>query len=1197
MSSTIHSAPGEREDPRDEALRDDAPWTRSALALKLLEQAEVCALAGLDVKGRISLWTPGAERLTGHAKADLLGEPLSALYLPEERELLARDLHEAAQEGRLELEGWRVRRDGTRFRAAQVLTALHDAEGVLAGFACSLRPAEPRGELELLRHLGELILTSVDEGVYGLDIEGRTTFVNPAAARMLGWKPEELIGRPQHAVMHHSYPDGRPMPEAECRTYAAFRDGRTYHVTDEVFWRRDGSSFPVDYRSSPVREGERIIGAVITFTDITERLRARERERQLVREQAARLQAEAVERRVHGMLESISDAFVALDRAWRFTYVNRRAEELSHHSREQMLGRTPLEVFPGFTGSRSEQGFRKAFTEQRAVHFEEHNPPRDTWVEMHVYPSEEGLAVYFRDITERKRTEAWLRLFESIVVNAYDGVVILEPEPAEGRRTRRILYTNEAFSRMTGYGKEELRESEAFLLVGPETDGPTLERMREAMRRQERFREELLTYRKDGSTFWTEGTLVPVKDEEGVLRHWVVVAREVTERKRTEEAALRLAREEAARTEAEAAHARIEAILESITDAFFALDRERRFTFVNRRAAEVLQRPREQLLGQPLEAMLPQDARDGLARGVHRVLEGHGASDCEMYLTPLAAWFECHVSPSGEGVSVYLREVTARKQAEEARRRLSSIIEATPDFVGSTDPQGRGLYLNRAGRRMLGLAEDQDASAWSIASAHPAWAARRLLAEGVPTALREGVWMGESVMRSPDGREFPVSQVLLAHYEADGTLEMLSTIVRDISDRKRAEESQQFLSESGRVLVAALEYEATLRSLARLVVPRLADYCVVCMLEDGEVQRLAIAHRDPAQEPLLLVLGRMRSRPHTLVGMQSVLLTGEPELVPAVTDAWLRASAEDEEHFTTHRALAPRSLMIVPLVARGRTLGAVTFAFTAASGRRYGPADLTLAEGLASRAALTLDNARLYKESQQATHARDEVLAVVSHDLRNPLNVISLGATYLLKRLPQGAEGTSWRKQAELMRRSADQAVHLIQDLLEVAKIESGRLSVERQPLDVCRLVDDAIELHRPLAEARRLRLEREVEAELPRVQADRGRVLQVFSNLIGNALRYTPEGGRITVRARREGRFVRFFVSDTGKGIAPEHLPHLFERYWQPKGTREGAGLGLPIAKGIVEAHGGYILVESEPGKGSTFSFTLPVDEAPPAR
>ncbi|HYO53930.1 PAS domain S-box protein [Archangium sp.] len=1197
MSPTVHSTSGESEEPRDEHRPDDAPWPRGALALRLLEQTETCALVGLDANGRISLWSPGAERLTGHAKADLLGESLSALYLPEEHEQAASDLRQAEREGRCELEGWRVRRDGTRFRASQVLTALHDTDGGLAGFACSLRSSEELGELERLRHLSELILTSVDEGIYGVDAEGRATFVNQAAARMLGWAPEELIGKAQHALAHHSRPDGTPLPESECQVYAAFRDGRTHHVTDEVFWRSDGSSFPVEYRSSPVREGERIIGAVITFTDITERLRADERERQLVREQVARVHAEAVERRVHRMLESISDAFVSMDRAWRFTYVNRRAEQLSHRSREELLGRTPLEVFPDFLGSRSEQGFREAFTEQRAVRFEEHDPPRDTWVEMNVYPSEDGLAVYFRDITERKRTEERLRLFESIVVNAYDGVVILEPERKDGHRTRRIVYSNEAFSRMTGYSKEELRGSEILLLVGPGTDEATLARVSEALRRQEPLREELLTYRKDGSTFWTENSLVPVKDEQGVLTHWVAVTREVTERKRAEGAALRLAREEAARTEAEAAHARIEAILESITEAFFALDREQRFTFVNRRAAEVLQRPREQLLGQPLGELLPEESRTGLAQGVRRVLEGHGASECEMYLAPLEAWFECHVSPSGEGVSVYLREVTARKRAEEARRRLSSIIEATPDLVGSTDAQGRGLYLNRAGRRMVGLSEDQGASGWCIASAHPTWAARRLLCEGVPTALREGVWRGETALLSPDGREVPVSQVLIAHREPEGGLEMFSTIIRDISDRKRAEESQQFLAESSRALVAALEYEATLCSLARLVVPRLADYCIVGMLENEEVHRVSMAHRDPAREPLLRGLGRVRPRLHTVVGVQSVLRTGEPELVPEVTEAWLRAAAEDEEQFSTHCVLAPRSLMIVPLVARGRTLGAITFAFTAESGRRYGPADLALAEGLVARAALTIDNARLYKDSQQATHARDEVLAVVSHDLRNPLNVIALGASYLLKHLPEGAEGTSWRKQVELMRRSADRAVHLIQDLLEVAKIESGRLAMERGPEDVGRLLDEVIEQHRPLAEARGLLLERELEAEPPPVLADRSRVMQVFSNLIGNALRYTPEGGRITVRTRREGRFVRFSVSDTGKGIAPEHLPHLFERYWQTKGSREGAGLGLPIAKGIVEAHGGHIQVESEPGKGSTFSFTLPVAEAPAAR
>ncbi len=878
MPSMFHSAPGESEEPRGEQRPDEAAGPLGTLALRILEQAEGCALVGLTVDGRIALWSPGAELLTGHARADLLGAPLSSLYPPEERERAARDLHEAEVEGHRVLEGWRLRLDGTRFWSRQVLTALRDTRGALVGFACNLRLMEERErELELLHHLGELILASADEGICGLDTTGLTTFVNPAAARMLGWKSEELIGRALHERIHHSYPDGTPIPESSCELYAAVRDGRVHQSgADEVFWRRDGTRFPVEYRGSPVWEGGRIIGAVITFRDITERVRALEHERQFLREQVARAEAQEAERRVRRILESITECFATLDRAWRFTYVNHRAETMLQGSREELLGRTVQEVFPGFIGSLAEQEFRTAFTEQRAVHFEQYARELDAWFELHAHPSAEGLSVYFRDISERKRTEQRLRLFESMVVNANDGVVIIEPEPRNGCGSRRIVYSNAAFSRMTGYSEEELLKSESLILVGPETDPSTLARMREAMKRQEPIREELLIYRKDGSTFWTENTLVPEKDEQGRLLHWVGMSREVTERKRAEEAALRLAREEAARSEVEAAHARIEAILQSITDAFFALDREQRFTFVNRRAVQVLRHPREELLTHRLEEVLPEgDQSSVLVQGVRRVLAGHGSSECELYIDSLKAWFECHVSPSSEGVSVYLREVTARKRAEEARRRLTSIIEATPDFVGSTDAQGRGLYLNRAGRRMVGLAEDQDAKDWNIASAQPTWAARRLLSEGVPTALHEGVWMGETALLTPEGLELPVSQVLLAHRDAEGTLEMLSTIIRDISDRKRAEEAQQFLSESSRVLVAALEYEATLLSLARLVVPRLADFCVVGMLEGDGMRRVAMAHREPAREPLLHQLGRMQRVHHTVVGVQSVLRTGE----------------------------------------------------------------------------------------------------------------------------------------------------------------------------------------------------------------------------------------------------------------------------------------------------------------------------------
>jgi signal transduction histidine kinase len=325
--------------------------------------------------------------------------------------------------------------------------------------------------------------------------------------------------------------------------------------------------------------------------------------------------------------------------------------------------------------------------------------------------------------------------------------------------------------------------------------------------------------------------------------------------------------------------------------------------------------------------------------------------------------------------------------------------------------------------------------------------------------------------------------------------------------------------------------------------------------------------------------------------VQAVVRTGKPELVPEVTDAFLWATTDNDAYYAILQQLGWRSTLTIPLVARGRTLGAFILAYTN-SGRRYGPAELVLAEALAARAALAIDNARLYRASQRATEARDEVLAIVSHDLRNPLNVISLAASRL-QRPHSTVEGDVWRKQLEIIRRSADRAVHLIQDLLDATKVDAGRFTVEQRLEEVGGLLDEAVELHRPLAEARSLRLERQVEDGLPPVMADRGRVLQVFSNLIGNALRFTPAGGSITLEARREGQAVRISVVDTGPGIPSEYLPHLFERFWQAKeGAREGAGLGLPIARGIVEAHGGRIDVASAPGRGSTFSFTLPVAE-----
>ena len=240
-------------------------------------------------------------------------------------------------------------------------------------------------------------------------------------------------------------------------------------------------------------------------------------------------------------------------------------------------------------------------------------------------------------------------------------------------------------------------------------------------------------------------------------------------------------------------------------------------------------------------------------------------------------------------------------------------------------------------------------------------------------------------------------------------------------------------------------------------------------------------------------------------------------------------------------------------------------------------------------AALAEENARLFHEAQHATRARDEMLGVVAHDLRNPLNTIVMGASTMLEMLPE--QPPLLRNHAQIVRRAADRMNRLIQDLLDVRRIESGRLSIDPRPVTVALLVDETLEMLRPHAVAASLELVTDLAPELPRVLADSGRILQVFSNLVGNAIKFTPAGGRITISAMRHENEVRFEIADTGPGIPAEQLPHVFGQFWQAnRGDRRGIGLGLAIAKGIVEAHGGLIWVESQVGEGSRFYFTLPL-------
>jgi PAS domain S-box-containing protein len=438
--------------------------------------------------------------------------------------------------------------------------------------------------------------------------------------------------------------------------------------------------------------------------------------------------------------------------------------------------------------------------------------------------------------------------------------------------------------------------------------------------------------------------------------------------------------------------------------------------------------------------------------------------------------------------------------------------------------------------------------------------------------------------------------------------------VHDVTDRKRAEEAARrlieeqaaraaaeeagrrarFLAEASRVLGASFDYHTTLGKLARLVVPELADFCVVDILDGPTVNRLGVAHVDTSKEPLLQEAVRYaRLREAAAYHLRKPLTEGESVVLPFISEEALAANAVSGEHLQLLMELRPHSLVSVPLRVGDRVTGALTL-YMSESGRRYGPDDLALAEELARRAALAVDNARLYHATEHATRARDEMLGVVAHDLRNPLNTIVMGANLLAELIPETQ--AALRRQAELMRRGADSMNRLIQDLLEVRRIETGRLAVEPRPESPYVLVCEALETLRPLATAGSLKLKAAVRRDAPKVLADPPRIQQVLSNLVGNAIKFTPPGGRVVLRAERLAEEeVRFAVGDTGPGIPPEELPHVFGQYWQARrNDRRGIGLGLAIAKGIVEAHGGRIWVKSHVGTGSNFYFTLPAATSP---
>jgi PAS domain S-box-containing protein len=546
---------------------------------------------------------------------------------------------------------------------------------------------------------------------------------------------------------------------------------------------------------------------------------------------------------------------------------------------------------------------------------------------------------------------------------------------------------------------------------------------------------------------------------------------------------------------------------------------------------------------------------------------------------------------------------------QEARERFGRLVEGLDAIVWEANPLSLAFtFVSRRAEESLGYPADRwlDEPDFWRSIVHPE--DRDATLDRFARCAREVLDSRfEYRVLTADGRTVWHENVMHVAHDAEGAATRLHGFMLDVTERKRLEEEHhrllaseqaaraeaeaaarraKFLAEASQMLASSLDYEATLKAVTRLAVPDFADWCLAHLVDDADRSRLHAAHADPVDARLAEALERVAVTPDlgALLPAVGMLQAGGSLLVPEISPAWF-------ETVRLVQQLGPRSVMVVPLVARGRPTGTLTFVWTQ-PGRRYDAADLALAEDLARRAAVAVDNARLYREVERANRGKDEFLATLSHELRTPLTAM-LG--WVLGLRSGRLTAAQVERALESIERNTRHQAQLINDLLDGSRIAAGKLALDRRPVDLRSIVDSAVDIVRRDADAKGLGLTiHPVGDELP-VLGDPVRLQQVALNLLSNAVKFTPNGGRVEVRLAREGASARIVVADTGQGIEPAELPHVFETFRQADGTSTrrhgGLGLGLAIVRHLVELHGGSVAARSDGrDRGATFAVTLPV-------
>jgi len=765
-----------RDSGGDEAVAVEGAGIESAQFGEFVDEVEDYAIFALDPDGRVASWNAGAERIKGYDSREILGEHVSTFYTEEDVEagVPEANLETAATEGRVEDEGWRVREDGSHFWANVVITAIRDDDGGLRGFTKVTRDMTDRREHErrLRRQLdfSERVLEAVPQSVLVFDRDGTVVRTNERARNRLGFDDSEEPGVGERDVYDEN---GNLIPTDERPYVRAFETGET--VTD---WEgqidlpngRAWMSLTVVPLGS-VDPPERVL---VVANDITER---KERTRQLERRR------DDLETELDGVFDRVTDAFFALDEEWRFTYVNEHAASVLDRSAPELVGGNVWDEFPEADAFRRE--YERAMETQESVSFEEYYPPLDIWFEVTAYPSETGLSVYFRDVTERRERERELERYEAIVETVQDGVYTVD---TDGRFTM----VNEAYAEMTGYSREELLGSRVTQVVDEETVQSARDVERQlASGGDQTSKIEADVVRADGDTIRAEATFALLPGGRDDYER-VGVVRDVSERVERKRAL-------------EESERRYRSIVENFPNGSLAMyDADLRYTVIGGEIYDEVDASSEDVEGTPIEARLGEDLFERMEPMLRGAFDGETA---EFEASLRGRTFRIRTLPvrdeAGEVFAgmVISQDVTERKERERELQRYETVVETVQDGLYALDADGDFVLANEAFCELTGWDREDlvGRHATTVHNEDIASQARELMAD--VQAGDEGAATLEFEIRTKGGGRVPIESRFqpLPMEEGEGRC----GVVRDVTERKRYEQRLRTLNDTAQLFLRA----------------------------------------------------------------------------------------------------------------------------------------------------------------------------------------------------------------------------------------------------------------------------------------------------------------------------------------------------------------------------------------------------------